>query len=404
MKIKKYNTIGIEELRAVKKVIKKGELSSFLGSKGKNFLGGKKVREFENKIEKYFKVKYAVTFNSWTSGLIACVGSLDVSPGDEIIVTSWSMCATATSILHYNCIPVFADINTDTYNLDYSKIEKKITRKTKAIMVADIFGQSCNIREINKIAKKYNLKVICDSAQAIGSKIDKKFTGTLADLGGFSFNYHKHIHTGEGGVVVTNDKNLYRRLCLIRNHGEAVVGNESLNNIVGYNFRLGEIESAIGIEQLKKLNNLIKKRINICEHLTKKLSKLPFLKLPKKSKDRSNVYYLYPMQLDVSKIKYSRKFIVDKLKKEGVPGLIEGYVNIHKLPIFEKKIAYGKKNFPWSLNKNYKKAYRFNDLYNTELLHNKTFFAIEVCLYDLSIKDIESISKKFFKVWKKYIL
>ena len=121
-------------------------------------------------------------------------------------------------------------------------------------MVADIFGQSCDIREINKIAKKYKLKVICDSAQAIGSKIDKKFTGTLADLGGFSFNYHKHIHTGEGGVVVTNDKKLYRRLCLIRNHGEAVVGNESLNNIVGYNFRLGEIESAIGIEQLKKLN------------------------------------------------------------------------------------------------------------------------------------------------------
>lgn len=404
MKIKKYNTIGKEELRAVKKVIEKGELSSFLGSKGKNFLGGKKVREFESKIEKYFKVKYAVTFNSWTSGLIACVGSLDVSPGDEIIVTSWSMCATATSILHYNCIPVFADINIETYNLDYSKIEKKITRKTKAIMVADIFGQSCDILEINKIAKKYNLKVICDSAQAIGSKIDKKFTGTLADLGGFSFNYHKHIHTGEGGVVVTNDKNLYRRLCLIRNHGEAVVGKESLNNIVGYNFRLGEIESAIGIEQLKKLNNLIKKRINVCEHLTKKLSKLPFLKLPKNSKDRSNVYYLYPMQLEVNKIKKSRKFIVDKLKKEGIPGLIEGYVNIHKLPIFKKKIAYGKKNFPWSLNKNYKKAYRFDDLYNTELLHNKTFFAIEVCLYELSMKDVEIISKKFFKVWKKYIL
>ena len=404
MKIKKYNTIGIEELRAVKKVIEKGELSSFLGSKGKNFLGGKKVREFENKIEKYFKVKYAVTFNSWTSGLIACVGSLDVSPGDEIIVTSWSMCATATSILHNNCIPVFADINIDTYNLDYSKIEKKITKKTKAIMVADIFGQSCDIREINKIAKKYKLKVICDSAQAIGSKIDKKFTGTLADLGGFSFNYHKHIHTGEGGVVVTNDKKLYRRLCLIRNHGEAVVGKESLNNIVGYNFRLGEIESAIGIEQLKKLNNLIKKRITICEHLTKKLSKLPFLKLPKNSKDRSNVYYLYPMQLEVKKIKHNRKFIVDKLKKEGVPGLIEGYVNIHKLPIFRKKIAYGKKNFPWSLNKNYKKVYRSDDLYNTELLHNKTFFAIEVCLYDFNIKDVEVISKKFFKVWKKYIL
>ena len=110
------------------------------------------------------------------------------------------------------------------------------------------------------------------------------------------------------------------------------------------------------------------------------------------------------MQLDLKKIKYSRKFIVDKLKKEGVPGLIEGYVNIHKLPIFKKKVAYGKKNFPWSLNKKYKKDYSFKDLYNTELLDNKTFFAIEVCLYDLSLKDVEIISKKFFKVWKKYII
>jgi len=404
MKLKKYNTIGNEEVLAAKKVVEKGELSGFLGSEGRNFLGGKKVREFESKIERYFKVKYAVTFNSWTSGLIACVGSLDVSPGDEIIVTSWSMCATATSILHFNCIPVFVDINIDDYNLDYSKIEKKITKRTKAIMVADIFGQSSDINAINKIAKKYSLKVICDSAQAIGSKVGKKFTGTLADLGGFSFNYHKHIHTGEGGVVLTNNKNLYRRLCLIRNHGEAVVSNKSLNNIIGYNFRLGEIEAAIGIEQLKKLNNLIIKRIKVCQYLTKKLSNLPFLKLPTIKNDRSNVYYLYPMQLDLKKIKYSRKFIVDKLKKEGVPGLIEGYVNIHKLPIFKKKVAYGKKNFPWSLNKKYKKDYSFKDLYNTELLHNKTFFAIEVCLYDLSLKDVEIISKKFFKVWKKYII
>ena len=237
MKFKKYNTIGSKELIAASNVIKSGELSGFLGSSGNGFLGGKKVREFENKIEKYFKVKYAVTFNSWTSGLIACVASLDVAPGDEIIVTPWSMCATATAILHLNCIPVFVDIEEKTYNLDPKKIEQKISKKTKAIMVADIFGHSCDIKKINKIAKKYNLKVICDSAQAIGSKVGKKYTGTMADLGGFSFNYHKHIHTGEGGVVVTNNK-IYYRLCLIRNHGEAVVKTQSLNNIIGYNFRL----------------------------------------------------------------------------------------------------------------------------------------------------------------------
>ena len=404
MRFKKYNTIGKKELLAAKKVIKSGQLSGFLGSQGKNFLGGKKVQEFEKKIQDYFKVKYAVTFNSWTSGLIACVGSLDISPGDEIIVTSWSMCATATSILHFNCIPVFVDIETETYNLDVDKIEKKITNKTKAIMVADIFGQSCDIHRINKIAKKYNLKVICDSAQSIGSKIGDKFTGTLGDLGGFSFNYHKHIHTGEGGVVVTNNKKFYKRLCLIRNHGEAVIKNKNLNNIIGFNFRLGEIEAAMGIEQLKKLKNLIQKRVKICKLLTNKLSNLPYLKLPKIKKNFSHVYYLFPMQLDLSNIDYTRKFIVNKLIKAGVPGLIEGYVNIHNLPMFKKKIAYGKKNFPWSINKNFKKKYAYNDLINTEYLHNEAFFAMEVCLYDFSIKDVEYIKEKFVSVWKKYLI
>lgn len=404
MQFKKYNTIGKSESLAASKVIKSGVLSGFLGSKGKNFLGGKKVREFEKKLQKYFKVKYAVTFNSWTSGLIASVGSLDISPGDEIIVTSWSMCATATSILHFNSIPVFVDINDQTYNLDVTKIEKKITSRTKAIMVADIFGQSCDIIAINKIAKKHNLKVICDSAQSIGSKVGNKFTGTLADLGGFSFNYHKHIHTGEGGVVVTNNKKLYQRLCLIRNHGEAVVKNKNFNNILGYNFRLGEIEAAIGIEQLKKLNYLIKKRIEVCHLLTKSLSKISHLKLPEIKKDLSNVYYLYPMQLDIKKIKHSRKFIVDKLKKAGVPGLIEGYVNIHKLPLFQKKIAYGKKHFPWSLVKNFKKKYKYDDLKTSEYLHKKSFFAIEICLYDFSYQNIKFIAKKFNYVWKKYLI
>ena len=404
MKFKKYNTIGSKELIAASNVIKSGELSGFLGSSGNGFLGGRKVREFENKIEKYFKVKYAVTFNSWTSGLIACVASLDVAPGDEIIVTPWSMCATATAILHLNCIPVFVDIEEKTYNLDPKKIEQKISKKTKAIMVADIFGHSCDIKKINKIAKKYNLKVICDSAQAIGSKVGKKYTGTMADLGGFSFNYNKHIHTGEGGVVVTNNKNLYYRLCLIRNHGEAVVKTQSLNNIIGYNFRLGEIEAAIGIEQLKKLKKLNNKRIKICKALIKKLSNLPYLELPKTNKNCSNVYYLFPMKFKSPLKKITRSFIVKKLRSRGVPGLIEGYVNIHKLPTFKNKIAYGKSNFPWSLNKNYKKIYKYNDLKISENLHDHNFFAIEICLYDLSLKNVNFIANQFKYIWKKYLV
>ena len=208
-KFKKYNSIGKQELHSAIKVIKSGILSQFVGSAGKSFYGGPMVKKFERKCEKYFKIKYAVTVNSWTSGLIAIIGAIGIEPGDEVIVTPWTMCASATAILHWNAIPVFVDIETETFNIDPKKIEEKITSKTKAIMTVDIFGQSCDIYKIKEIAKKYNLLVISDTAQSIGSKVGKKFSGTLADVGGFSLNCHKHINTGEGGIVVTNNKSIY---------------------------------------------------------------------------------------------------------------------------------------------------------------------------------------------------
>ena len=164
------------------------------------------------------------------------------------------MCACASAIIHWNAIPVFIDIDEKTFNIDPSLIESNITEKTKAIMAVDIFGHPCEISKITRIAKKHNLKVISDSAQSPWSKNQDKVIGTQSDIGGYSLNYHKHIHTGEGGIIVTNDKNYYQRMALIRNHAEAVVGGmgrKDLNNMIGYNFRMGEIEAAIGIEQLK---------------------------------------------------------------------------------------------------------------------------------------------------------
>ena len=148
------------------------------------------------------------------------------------------------AILHWNAIPVFADIDPITYCIDPISIEKNISHKTKAIMAVDIGGQSADMNSINSIAKKYNLKVICDTAQAPGAMFEDSYAGTLADIGGYSLNYHKHIHTGEGGVLVTNDDNLAKTQ-LIRNHAEAVVGDmgfKDLTNMIGHNFRLGEIE------------------------------------------------------------------------------------------------------------------------------------------------------------------
>ena len=402
---KRYNTIGKEEIIAANKVLKTGILSKFLASSGQNFFGGPQVNKFEKSIKKFFKVKYAITVNSWTSGLIACVGALDVSPGDEIIVTTWSMCASATAILHWNCVPVFVDIDPETYNIDPECIKKKITKKTKAIMTVDIFGQSCDILKIMKIAKENNLKVISDSAQSIGSKVGKKYSGTLADIGGYSLNYHKHINTGECGIIVTNNKKLYERACLIRNHAEAVIKTnniKNLSNMIGYNFRLGEIECAIGIEQLKKLNRLIKKRIKLVEILNRELIKLKYLKTPKIQKKNSHVYYLYPLTLETDKLNIKRATIISNLKKLGVPGLIEGYVNIHQLPTYKKKIAYGTRHFPWKLNKNDKKNNTDNkNLDIAERLHREKFFAIELCLFNFNNRDIYFIINCFKKVWDK---
>ena len=222
-KFKKYVSIGKEERKAALKVLKKGVLSDYLGEKDPKFYGGEQVNKFERYIEKFFNVKHAITTNSWTSGLVAAVGAIGIEPGDEVIVTTWTMCATATSILHWNAIPVFADIDEKTYTIDPKSIEKNISKYTKAIIAVDIYGHPTNMKAILKIAKKYNLKVISDAAQAPGAFYGKKYAGTLGDIGGFSLNCHKHINTGEGGILVTNNDIYAERLRLIRNHAEAVV-------------------------------------------------------------------------------------------------------------------------------------------------------------------------------------
>ena len=400
----KYNSIGNEEYLAAKKVLKSGILSEFLGSWGEGFYGGREVRRFEKACEKYFKVKHAVTVNSWTSGLIAAVGSVDLEPGDEVIVTPWTMCATATSILHWNAIPVFADIEPKTFNLCPNSVVKNISKKTKAIMVADIFGHSCDIDSIMKIAKKYKLKVICDSAQSPGVFNNKRFTGTIGDVGGFSLNYHKHIHTGEGGIIVTNDFKIYERLLLLRNHAEvAVVGKKQkdISNMVGYNFRMGEIEAAIGIEQLKKLDSLVKNRQKIAMKLTAGLKNLHGLQTPYIREGNTHAFYVYPIVLDTKKIKVSRNIIFKALKSEGLEGISEGYANIHLLPIFQKKIAYGSKGFPWNSEIcqrqiNYKKGI----CPIAEDLHDNKLIIFEMCLFKLDNKEIDLVIKSFRKVWE----
>ena len=338
--LKRYNTIGEEESKVVQKVLDSGQLSKFLGCWDDNFFGGKYVRQFEKDCANFFNVKHVVTVNSWTSGLICALGAIGIEPGDEVIVTPWTMCATATAILHWNAIPVFSDIEEDTFNLDVNKLEMKITSRTKAIMAADIFGHSCNVSELMQIAYKYDLKLITDSAQSPGVFNKNKYTGTESHVGGYSLNYHKHIHTGEGGILVTNDDEICERMQLIRNHGEAVVsskGVKNISNIIGHNFRLGEIECAIGIKQLKKLNELVSDRQRIAKSLDEGLKDLEGLIIPKVLENNTHAYYVYGIKLNIDLIGVKRERIVEALEAEGLFGLMNGYANIHLLPIFQKK-------------------------------------------------------------------
>jgi perosamine synthetase len=399
----RYNSIGKEEVEAARLVIESGNLSQFLGCWDPDFFGGPKVQAFEKQCAEYFGTKYAITVNSWTSGLIAAIGAIGIEPGDEVIVPPWTMCATATAILHWNAIPVFADIDLETYCLDPISVEANITPYTKAILAVDIFGQSADMDSIMSIAEKNGLKVISDTAQAPGARYKDKFSGTLAHIGGYSLNYHKHIHTGEGGVLVTNDPVLAEKLQLIRNHAEAVVGGKGvadLVNMLGYNFRLGEIECAIGIEQLKKLGNYVNSRQLASERLTQRLGELAGLKTPVVRQDCTHVYYIFPMQLDIGQLGVSRARIIEALEAEGLVGLTAGYANVHMLPMYQMKIAYGSNGFPWSSD-----VCRRDISYSkgicpvAEMLHESTFLGFEMCLHQMDDLEVDMMVNAFQKVW-----
>ncbi len=401
-KFKKMITIGKEELNVASKVIKSGQLSYFLGERNKDFFGGKNVKKFEKNIENFYKVKHAITVNSWTSGLICAVGALNLKPGDEIILPTWTMTACSAAILHWNYIPVFADINTKTFNISETDILKKISKRTRAIMSVDIFGYPANLIKIRKIAKQFNLKIISDCAQSPYSFIKNNHACNYADISGFSYNYHKHINTGEGGVVVTNNDTYAKRIKLIRNHGEKIIKfNDKNKNIIGYNFRLGEIEAAIGIEQLKKLKKIVKKKQKAAKILFKGLKNLKGLNLPFVEKNFTHSFYVFAMSINTKIIKTKTQDIKKLLNTNGIK-VSNRYQNLHLLPLFQNKIGYDK-NFPWILNKrkiNYKKGI----CPNAEFLNDKSFIGLNLCNFDYSESDLIYIIKCFKYIWKKKIL
>ena len=398
---KKKNT----NIPIAKTFLTKNEINSVVKPLNSGWLvQGQYVQEFENKFSKYFSVKHSISVNSWTSGLITAIGAIGIEPGDEVILSPWTMSACAASILHYGGIPIFADIDEKTFNIDPNSIIKKITDKTKALIVIDIFGHPADYNKIFKISKKHKLRVISDSAQSIGSKYKGKYTGTFSDIGGFSFNCHKHINTGEGGMLVTNNSILAKKMKLIRNHAEAVLKNSKIkdySNMIGYNFRMGEMEAAVGIEQLKKLKNIIKKKRMLAKKLTDGLSKLKGINTPYVNKNCTHVYYVYGITLNSKIINVSRDKIYKALIKEGVP-CRKDYELLYLYPLFKKKISYGNNQFPWNINSKIKSYKYFKGMCPNAEKILKNYIGIGFCIYDFTPNDISLIIKAFRNVWKKF--
>jgi len=398
-----YNSLGAEEKQAVNKVMDKRIISDFIGRAGDKFLGGEYVKKFEREMSTKFKVKYAVSFNSASTALQAAVAALGIGPGDEVITSPFTMSATASAILLNNAIPIFADIDPENYCLDAESIEKKITKKTKAILTVNIFGGSSDFSKILSLVKKYNLKIIEDNAQSMGAKYGEKYLGTIGDIGVFSFNVHKHLQCGEGGVLITNNKNLAFRAQLIRNHGEVIIddlsGGGIQESIVGSNYRLSELHAAVAIEQLKKINKLNNPRVSLAKYLTSELEKFFWLAPCRILENSTHVFYIYPIKFFTKKIGVKRETFVKAMAAEGFV-LGRGYMKpLYLMPIYQKREIYPGKNFPF-VSREFKTdaEYHKGDCPVTERMFERELLITSICNSQRTKGDIDLFIKAIRKI------
>ena len=348
----RYNEIGKEEEMAALEVFKTRVLSDFHGTDDDRFLGGEFVREFEKNFAKKFGVKHVVSFNSATTALQAAVIACGIGPGDEVITTPLSMSATPVAILMAGAVPVFADVDRRTTNIDPKDVARKLTERTKAIFVTDLFGGSCEFDELQAIADEHDLFLLEDNAQGAGGMYRGKYLGAVGDAGVFSFNVHKIIQSGEGGVLVTDDDHIAYRAQLHRNHGEVVVDQrckkgEAYEPIVGSNYRMSELHAAIADAQLKKLDELVKKRVRLADYLSERLSQFDFLETPYVIPESVHVYFLYSLLFDQEKAGISRKTFAEAMTAEGFP-IAQGYLEpLYLQRLYQERKMYPNSGFPF---------------------------------------------------------
>lgn len=352
---------------------------------------GPKIEEFEKSFADYVGAKYAVSISNGTAALHAACFAAGINEGDEVITSPITFAASANCVLYQGGKPVFADINPKSYNIDIEAIERKITKKTKAIIPVDFTGQAVDIDGINEIAKKYGLVVIEDAAHSLGAEYKSKKIGSLVDITTFSFHPVKHITTGEGGMITTNDDKLYNKLKLFRTHG-ITRDKEMLHNKeegpwfyeqleLGYNYRMTDIQAALGISQLNKINGFLKRRREIAKKYDEYLKNIDGIILPYQESFSKSAWHLYVIQLELEKFKVGRKEIFEALQAENIG------VNVHYIPVYYhpyyKRLGYEKGLCP-----------------NAEKLYERI---ITLPLYPkMKDKDIEDVVNALDKVLKYY--
>lgn len=314
--------INEDDINAVVEVLK----SDFLTT-------GPKIAEFEEKFADYVGAKYAVAVSNGTAALhIACLAA-GLKEGDEVITTPITFAASANCALYCGAKPVFADIDSVTYNIDYREIEKHITSRTKAIIPVHYTGQPCDMDEIHKIAEKYNLFVIEDAAHAVGAEYKGRKIGSLSNMTEFSFHPVKHITCGEGGIVTTNNEKLYEKLKLYRTHGITRNTAEMSRQDgpwyyeqidLGFNYRITDFQAALGISQLSRVDLFLKRRREIAARYDETFKNVPGITIPSQMEGTRSAYHLYVIRVD----KKIRRELFEYLRACNIG------VNVHYIPVY----------------------------------------------------------------------
>ncbi|MGG0662689.1 UDP-4-amino-4,6-dideoxy-N-acetyl-beta-L-altrosamine transaminase [Viridibacillus arvi] len=332
------------DIEAVNKVLKGDYLTT-----------GPMIKQFEERIANYVGAKYAVAFTNGTAALHGACFAAGIGEGDEVITSPITFAASANCVLYQGGTVVFADIDRQTYNIDPLEIEKKITPNTKAIIPVHFTGQPVQLNVIQRLAKEHNLVVIEDAAHALGASYKGHKIGALSDMTMFSFHPVKHITTGEGGIITTNSKEYYEKLMQFRSHG--ITRNPELLSenhgpwyyemqFLGYNYRMTDIQAALGCSQLDKLNGFVKRRKEIVSVYNKAFSDMLEVQIPYQHSDTDSSWHLYILKLNLDTLTVTRKEVFEELHKLNI-GVNVHYIPVHTLSYYQE-LGYKRGSLPKS--------------------------------------------------------